>query len=114
MRKTIVKVVAVHEELGVANWPCIDHDWKKEFKRIMNVVEGNNPDMQFDSVDVTDVSQVEATYEADKEKYDGVLVLLFTCWKGVDLFYSRQSATGIPTIIADVPYCGSGSVLRHA
>lgn len=114
MRRTLVKVVAVHEEAGKPCWPHIDHDYEKELKRIMQVVEGNNPDMDFDVVKCVSVMTVKETYDEDVKKYDGVLVLLFTCWKGIDQFYARQSATGIPTIIADVPFCGSGSVLTQA
>ena len=114
MRNARVKIVAVVERDGVPCWPCIDHDYKKEMSRVTDVVIGQNPDMDFDIVIYNDKAQAEADYESDLNKYDGVLVLLMTCWKGIDVFYARQSKDGIPTIIADVPYFGSGSTLCTA
>ena len=111
MGKTRVKVVAVLEKKDTPCWPCINHDAGKELKRIMDPVCAHNPDMDFDVVPYTELSEAQADYESDLKKYDGVLVLLFTCWKGIDLFYARQSRDGIPTIIADVPFCGTGSAL---
>ena len=96
MKTTRVKVVAVCEEKDVQCWPYINYDHTKPLYRIMAVVEGNNPNMKFDVVSVCNVDQVKATYEEDVKIYDGVLVLTFTCWKGVDLFYARQSKNGIP------------------
>ena len=114
MKRTLVKVVAVREQADVPNWPCINHDADKELRRIMIPVRAMNPDMDFNLVTYTDVKQAEADYEEDVKKYDGVLVLVMTCWKKIDVFYILQSQKGIPTIVADVPYCGSGSVLQHA
>jgi hypothetical protein len=114
MRKAKVKIVAVVEREGVPCWPCIDHDYSKELSRVTDVVIGQNPDMDFDIAVYNHVSQAEADYDADLKKYDGVLVLLLTCWKCIDVFYARQSKGGIPTIIADVPFCGSGAVLCNA
>ena len=114
MKRTRVKIVAVKEEPGKPCWPCIDHDADKELSRITTPIVELNPGMDFDIVSYTQLWQAEADYEADVEKYDGILVLLMTCWKGIDKFYAAQSKEGIPTIIADVPYYGSGSMLMHA
>ena len=111
MKRTHVKVVVVRETADTPNWPCINHDANKELKRIMAPLTALNPDMDFDVVSYTNVQEAEADYDNDLKIYDGVLVLLMTLWKGIDLFYARQSKGGIPTIIADVPYCGSGSAL---
>lgn len=111
MKRTRVKVVAVHENPGTPCWPCIDHDHKKELDRILQAVRAGNPGMDFDLTEVTGLAPVQESYEEDLKTYDGVLILLMTCWKGVDAFYARQSATGLPAVIADVPYCGSGSAL---
>ena len=35
-----------------------------------------------------------------------------TNWLKIDEFYINQSKNGLPTIVADVPYCGSGSMLE--
>lgn len=114
MKRTKVKIVAVHEEPNTPNWPCIDHDAEKAIKAVMKPLTELNPGMDFDVVRYTKVEQAKADYENDCKTYDGVLVLEMTCWKKVDLFYARQSGTGIPTIIADIPYCGSGSTLCDA
>lgn len=114
MKKTKVKVVAVHEEPNTPNWPCIDHNAEKTIRAVMKPLTELNPEMEFDLVRYTDAAQAEADYAHDRTVYDGVLVLDMTCWKHVDLFYARQSRNGIPTIIADIPYCGSGSVLCDA
>ena len=111
MNKTCVKIVAVVEERDKPCWPCINHDAAKELERVTKPIIENNKNMNFDVVTYTQLAQAEADYEADVKKYDGVLVLLMTCWKGIDRFYAAQSKNGIPTIIADVPFCGSGSVL---
>lgn len=111
MKTTKVKVVLVHEEPNTPCWPCIDHDFSKEEKRIMTTVREMNPDMEFDLVRYSQLAQAQADYEKDLGVYDGVLVLNMTCWKGIDIFYAENSKTGIPTIIADVPYCGSGQIL---
>ena len=113
MKRTRVKIVAVKEEPGKPCWPCVDHDADKELSRVTTPIVELNPGMDFDVVSYTQLWQAEADYEADVEKYDGILVLLMTCWKGIDKFYAAQSKDGIPTIVADVPYCGSGSMLLH-
>lgn len=111
MKRTCVKIVAVRENPDTPCWPCINHDADKELARVTAPVIQNNPDIDFDIVSYTELSQAKADYDEDVKKYDGVLVLLLTCWKGIDLFYAQQSRDGIPTIIADVPFCGSGSML---
>ncbi|MBQ8432076.1 MAG: hypothetical protein IJX28_04245 [Clostridia bacterium] len=114
MKRTKVKIVAVKEEPGTPCWPCIDHDADRELARVIAPIRENNPGMDFDVVSYTQLWQAEADYEKDAQIYDGVLVLLMTCWKDIDKFYAAQSKEGIPTIIADVPYCGSGSLLMSA
>ena len=114
MKRTRVKIVAVKEEPNTPCWPCIDHDADKELSRVTGPILELNPEMDFDVVSYTQLWQAEADYEEDVKKYDGVLVLLMTCWKDIDKFYAAQSKEGIPTIIADVPYCGSGSMLMSA
>ena len=111
MRRTRVKIVAVREEPNTPCWPCIDHDADKVLRRIVTPIVEMNPGMDFDLVSYTQLSQAEADYERDVEIYDGVLVLVMTCLKDVDRFYAAQSRDGIPCIVADVPLCGSGSVL---
>ena len=98
MEKTRVKVVAVVEKKDTPCWPCINHDYAKELKRIMEPVRSLNPDMEFDVVPYAELCEAQADYEDDLKKYDGVLVLLFTCWKKIELFYARQTREGIPTI----------------
>ncbi len=110
--RTRVKVVVQRENSDTPCWPSINFDIDKELSRIMAPVKSKNPFIDFDIVMYTDLSQAEADYDADLTKYDGVLVLLMTCWKKIDLFYARKAkADGLPVIVADVPYFGSGSML---
>lgn len=111
MKRTLVKIVAVRENPDVPCWPCINHDADKELQRVVTPIREMNPGMDFDVVNYTELAQAQADYETDLTKYDGVLVLLMTCWKMIDVFYSHQAAEGLPVIVADVPYCGSGSAL---
>lgn len=114
MKKAIVKIVAVRELPDTPNWPCINHDADKELERIVTPIRKSNPDMDFDVVSYTDLSQAQTDYENDLQKYDGILVLLMTCWKFIEQFYMHQAEHGIPVIVADVPFCGSGSALVFA
>lgn len=111
--KARVKVVVQVEEKDTPCWPCINYDFQKELDRIMKQVTDANPQITFDVKSYTQLEQAENDYEDDRKKYDGILVLLMTCWKGIDLFYARHAKSdGLPVIIADVPFCGSGSILR--
>jgi L-fucose isomerase-like protein len=115
MMITKVKVAVPVEKPDTPCWPCINHDYEKELQRVMEPLKANNPDIEFDIAVYTELEQAREDYDADKKKYDGVLVLLMTLWKDIELFYARQSKEGgLPVIIADVPYCGSGSVLMRA
>ncbi len=109
--KTRVKIVVVTENPGIACWPCADYDFQKELDRVLNPVYAKNADIDFDVCVYTELSQAQKDYPEDKEKYQGVLVLLMTCWKQIDAFYCNQAADGIPAIVADVPFCGTGSAL---
>lgn len=63
----------------------------------------------------TNVSDAIADYENDLKKYDGILVLLMTCGCHIETMYARKSKeNGIPVIIADIPFCGSGAMLVNA
>lgn len=114
MRKTMVKVAVAVAERGEAGWPCIDWPYERELNRILDVVRSMNPEMEFEVACYTTPDQAKADYDADVKKYDGVLVLEMTCWKYVDRFYMEQAAGGLPTIVADVPFYGSGSTLAVA
>lgn len=112
--RTRVKVVVQREKPDTPCWPCINFDIDKELERVMQPVREQNPYIDFDIVSYTELSQAEADYEADCAKYDGILVLLMTCWKRIDLFYARRAKEGgLPVIVADVPFFGSGSMLTH-
>lgn len=113
MKRTRVKVAVAYERPHTPNWPCIDFPVDKELQRILLPITTLNPGMDFDVAKYNTRAEAEADYENDLKLYDGVLVLNMTCWKQVDLFYIEQSRTGLPTIVADVPLCGSGSTLGH-
>lgn len=111
---TKVKVAVAVEEKDTPCWPCINYDFDKELSRVMEPVTQMNPEIQFDVVKYTDREQAEKDYDSDLEKYQGVLVLLMTCWKNLDVFYAEKlQEGGLPLIVADVPYCGSGSMLAR-
>lgn len=111
--KAKIKVVVQAKRENVPGWPHINFNYGKETERIMEIVRSENPDMDFDVVTYHSVDEAKADYESDKRTYDGVLVLVMTNWIRVDLFYARQAKDGIPTVLADVPFCGSGSTLSE-
>lgn len=106
-----VKIAIQRKPAGKPGWPNINFDYEKEFHRIYPILREGNPDAQLDVCWYTAASQAEADWEKDKEIYDGVLVLLMTNWVRVDQFYLEKAKEGFPVIVADVPYCGSGSIL---
>ena len=106
-----VKIAIQRKPAGKPGWPNINFDYEKEFNRIYPILREGNPDAQLDVCWYTAASQAEADWEKDKEIYDGVLVLLMTNWVRVDQFYLEKAKEGFPVIVADVPYCGSGSIL---
>lgn len=108
---TRVKIVVSVENKDTPCWPCINHHYQKELDRVLKPIMEFNKDMAFDVVPYTDIQQAQDDYEEDLKKYDGILLLLMTCWKKLDEFYCRQAENGIPVIVADVPFCGSGSAL---
>ena len=112
--ETRVKVAVQRKGKDVPGWPCINYDYEKELKRVMDVVRAENPETAFDVAFYTAPEQAQADYEEDCTKYDGVLLLLMTNWIGVDRFYIEQSRTGLPVIAAGVPFCGDGAALVTA
>ncbi len=113
MMKTLVKVAVPVERPDTPCWPHINHRPEEELGRILQVLRAENPEMDFEVACYTDRQQAEADYPRDRERYDGVLVLMMTCWKDVDKFYIDQASDGLPVVVADVLFCGSGSMLRR-
>ena len=112
MQRTKVKVVVCHESKDVdCCWPCKNYDFSLELSRVMRAVRDKNADVDFDVVATDNANSVKTTYAEDVKIYDGVLVLLFTCWKQVDIFYVENSLNGLPVIVANMPYAGSGGAL---
>lgn len=110
--KTRVKIAVQMKGKDIPGWPCINYEYEKELDRVMAPILAKNPDIEFDIARYTSLDMAKADYEEDLKKYDGVLVLLMTNWLKIDEFYINQSKEGLPTIVADVPYCGSGSMLE--
>ena len=109
--KTKIKVVVQTKKKDVPGWPHINYDYDKETASVLTVLKAHNSDIDFDVFRYTHISEAEAAYPEDLKKYDGVLVLLMTNWINLDVFYARKAKEGLPCIIADIPFCGSGSVL---
>ena len=110
--KTKVKVVVPVEYPNLPCWPCINYDFDKELNRVIKPIIEMNPDIEFTVVKYLEKEQAMADYDNDLKEYNGILVLLMACWKDIDIFYAEKfKEGGLPLIIADVPYCGSGSVL---
>ncbi|MBQ9082474.1 MAG: hypothetical protein IJY28_03120, partial [Clostridia bacterium] len=110
--KTRVKVAIQMKPRNVPGWPCINYDYDKELLRITGPLFARNPEIDFDLCKYTSLDAAKADYERDLKNYDGVLVLMMTNWTRLDQFYIQQSRTGLPVIVADVPYCGSGGMLE--
>jgi len=113
--KTKVKIALQTEASDTPCWPYINYDYDRKFSEIFEVIKQSNPDIDFDIAKYTSVSDAEADYENDLEKYDGVLVLLMTCGNHIEMMYARKAKDGgLPVIIADIPFCGSGAMLVNA
>lgn len=111
--KTRVKIAVQMKGRDIPGWPCINYDYDKELSRVTDAVFAKNPDIEFDIFKYTSLDMAKADYAEDVKKYDGILLLLMTNWLKIDKFYIEQSKTGIPVIVADVPYCGSGTMLSQ-
>lgn len=110
--KTKVKIAVAVERDDQPCWPCINYDYDKELARIIKPITQMNPNIEFTVQKYTDRKQAEADYDRDLTEYNGILVLLMTCWKSIDIFYAEKfKEGGLPLIIADVPLFGSGSML---
>lgn len=110
---TKVKIAVAVEKKDTPCWPCINYEFDKELSKVLEPIKRLNPEIEFDVVKYTEKEQAIQDYEDDLQKYQGILVLLMTCWKGIDLFYAEKLLEGgLPLIVADVPYCGSGSMLQ--
>ena len=112
---TRVKIVAVVEYPGRPCWPCVGFDFDSEIERIMKPIYSLNPSTDFDVVKYhnNENARAEAEYESDRTKYDGVVVIGLTCGSTLHLLYARKAKEGgIPTVIADIPFCGTGSIIK--
>lgn len=111
--KTRVKIAVQMKGKDIPGWPCINYDYDKELKRVTAPIFEKNPDIEFDIFKYTSLDMAKADYADDVKKYDGILLLLMTNWLKIDRFYIEQSKTGLPVIVADVPFCGSGTMLSQ-
>lgn len=111
-KKIKIKVVVQAKKENVPGWPHINFPYEKETEKIMNIVKEYNPEVQFDVFKYSSKEEADKVYASDKKEYSGVLVLLMTNWIRLDEYYARKSVNGIPCAIADVPFCGSGSMLE--
>lgn len=110
--RTRVKVAVAVEKKDTPNWPTINYDYEKKINTVMRDVRNYAPDIDFDVKMYEDVEEAKSDYENDRKTYDGVLVLLMTCWKWLELFYSEKAAEGgLPCAVASVPFCGDSSLL---
>lgn len=110
--KTRVKVAVAVEKKDTPNWPCINYDFEKKVDTVMRDVRNYAPNIDFDVKMYENVEEAKSDYPKDAKTYDGVIVLLMTCWKWLELFYSEKAAEGgIPCVVASVPFCGDGSLL---
>lgn len=108
-----IKVVVQGKKKDVPGWPHINFDYDKKTEELMKCVRELNPDAEFDVVRYSSKAEAAADYEEDVKKYDGVLVLLMTNWLRTDEVYARGSVDGrLPCAVADVSFCGSGSMLE--
>lgn len=111
---TKVKVVVTVKEPGTPCWPCINFDYEKETARILKIMKAVEPFIKFDVFYYKSSEEAAAVYEQDQQVYDGILVLMMANWQDIELFYARKAKEGgLPAVLADVPYCGSGSMLNR-
>ncbi len=111
MEKTKVKVFFPAAEKDRPTWPYINYDVEKRAKEVMGILEKQLPEIEFSYQVIysRDKEKVEKMIKEEKEKYDGYLVYMTSRWTGIPEIIVK---TGVPLIVADELYSGSGGFLR--
>jgi len=111
MEKVKVKVVFPAAEKNRPTWPYINYDVEKRAKEVMGILEKQLPEIEFSHQVIygRDKERVEKLIKKEKDKYDGYLVYMTSKWTGISEIIAK---TGIPLIVADELYSGSGGFLK--
>jgi L-fucose isomerase-like protein len=114
--KTKIKVIFPGSERGTATWPYINYDVEGRAKQVVDILKKNMPDTEFSSQVIRvrkgkteKTERVEKIIEAEKGQYDGYLVYMTSMWTGIAEAIAQK---GIPLIVADELYAGSGGLLH--
>jgi len=111
MEKAKIKVVFPAAEKGRPTWPYINYDVEKRAKEVMCILEKQLPEIEFSYQVIysREKEKVEKLIKEEKEKYDGYLVYMTSMWTGIPEIIVK---TGVPLIVADELYSGSGGFLK--
>jgi len=107
MKKTKVKVFFTGMERNTPTWPYIDYNYRKRAGEIMELLARNLPEIEFSQVIINSIDNIK---QAFKEEVNGYLVYILTL-RYSDLV-KEIIDTGVPTILADDLYGGSGHFLK--
>ena len=110
MEKAKVKVVFPSAEKNQPTWPYINYDVEKRAKEVMCILEKHLPEIEFSHQVIygKEKEKTEKMIEEEKNKYDGYLVYMTSMWTGIPQIIAKK---GIPLIVADELYSGSGGLL---
>ena len=111
MEKTKVKVFFPAAERDRPTWPYINYDVEKRAKQVMSILKEKIPDFEFSYQVIysREKEEVEKLIKEEKDKYDGYLVYMTSMWTEIPEIIAK---TGVPLIVADELYSGSGGLLR--
>jgi len=110
MEKAKVKVFFPAAEKNAPTWPYINYDVEGKAKQVMSIMEKQIPNIEFSYQVIygRDKEKVEKTIREEKDKCDGYLVYMTSMWTGVPQIIAK---TGVPLVVADELYSGSGGFL---
>ena len=109
MEKAKVKVVFPAVEKGHPTWPYINYDVEKRAKDVMSILEKQLPEIEFSYHVIYEKEKAKKLVEEEKGRYDGYLVYMTSMWTEIP---ETMAKMGIPLIVADEIYSGSGGLLR--
>ena len=109
-REIEVKVIFPAAERERPTWPYINYDVEGRAKEVTEVLRKNLPEIKFSSQVIygREREKIEKLLGSEKEKYDGYLVYMTSMWTGIPEIIVKK---GIPLIVADELYSGSGGFL---
>ena len=110
-----VGAVFITASAGQQVWPYINFDYASRIKEIQNRLSAAHPELMFDWLEIQGAA-VDETARVEKlaDSVDGLLVfVLATNWPLTETLFPAMGNWGLPLVLVDEPYAGSGVFLCH-